>query len=495
MTACAACGADLPADAAFCPSCATPIHRERSAPAPQVESLSGLETAVYEPSDNAGGHTLEEGSVFHDRYQVVGRLGAGAMGVVYVAQDQVTGKQVALKLIKPSLVQSATAVQRFIREGLTAREIRHPNVIAMHDVGDDNGQLYLVMEYLDGETLRQWLHRTLRSGKEVAYHVAKEIISRILDGLRAAHEVGVVHRDLKPENIMLTGEPDKGDFRLVILDFGIARAVDTPDAGSLTSSGSATGTPLYMAPEQRTAADTVGPPADLYAVTAIFYELLMGVPPEGRLGSAARERDDTPQGIDEIIDKGLSSRPRSRFQSAEELRAAIDSAGARESEAEPVEPAEPEATEEKQAAPAETAKAKPRLSRRAWIGITAAVILVLGLIGMEEEPPPVAEQPVNMAGNWFAEVQGAGVAHARVVLRQSGSAVNGEIYDRTGNRVGVLSGSVEGDSLRYTYDGVAGTGGGSGRMQPDGIHINLRVTSDSTGVTERHILHKDHQPN
>jgi serine/threonine protein kinase len=133
----------------------------------------------------------------------------------------------------------------------------------------------------------------------------------------------VIHRDVKPENIMLTGNLEAGDYSLKILDFGIARAIDST-AKQVVTTTTSTGTALYMAPEQRSAADTVGPPADLYAVSAIFYELLLGVAPTGRWSPLSKEREDLPANIDVIIDKGLSSRPRSRYQNAQEYLTALN---------------------------------------------------------------------------------------------------------------------------------------------------------------------------
>lgn len=503
MTACAGCGAELPADAAFCPNCARPVEGSKAGSEPGLQSLSGLKTVMYDPS-SAQESALAEGEVFHDRYTIVRRLGTGAMGIVYLAEDKVTGKPVALKLIKPALVKSTTAVQRFIREGLTAREIRHRNVIAMHDVGDHDGQLYLVMEYLEGETLRDWLHHTLQSGQEVAYEVAHDIIDGILDGLAAAHQAGVVHRDLKPENIMLAGDPAGGEYRLVILDFGIARAIDAGAAAQLTSSGSATGTPLYMAPEQRTVADTVGPPADLYAVTAMLYELLMGVPPEGRLGSPSRERDDVPAAVDDIIEKGLSSRPRSRYQTTAELRSALDQAshvtpGAQPGGSPPKSwlgklwPSGPYMSRS-------TEHGRPQITRNGWIVIGVAVFIGLGVYGMQDQQQ--AQQPSgtpqgqsggmikNISGTWFARMQGSGSDFARVVFQQNGQALSGEIYDANGNAVGTVSGTVNGNTLQYSYRGVTGSGRGVGRIGAGGAYIDVQITSDANGMTQQQVLHR-----
>ena len=322
MSKCRQCGLELDADVRFCPNCATkvgPPPQPAAGPDAFTGTISGTATMIV-PDQVDSSTDLETGKEFHGRYALERKLGQGAMGVVYLASDKLTARRVALKLINPLLVNSASARERFLREGLIARDIRHKSVVAVYDVSEAEGQYYIVMEYLSGETLRAWLHRAIQGGSDIPFDTAVKIIRNILEGLDAAHGAGVVHRDVKPENIMLMGKPEAGDYSLKILDFGIARAVDSAAVITTTTS---TGTALYMAPEQKTAADTVGPPADLYAVTAIFYELLLGVAPGGRWAPLSKEREDLPAGIDALIDKGLSSRPRSRYQNAQEYLKAI----------------------------------------------------------------------------------------------------------------------------------------------------------------------------
>jgi serine/threonine protein kinase len=324
MSKCRECGFELKSEVRYCPNCATKVDPSRQ-PAGSADAFTGTisgTATIFAPERADSSTDLETGREFHGRYKIERKLGQGAMGVVYLAGDKLTGRQVALKLINPVLMNSGSARERFLREGLIARDIRHRNVVAVYDVSEMQGQYYLVMEYLSGETLRNWLHRTIQAGEDVPYAIAEKIIRSILEGLDAAHTSGVIHRDVKPENIMLTGNPETGDGSMKILDFGIARAMDGP-ARQLVTTTTSTGTALYMAPEQKTAADTVGPPADLYAVSAIFYELLLGVAPTGRWAPLSKERGDLPAGIDDVIDKGLSSRPRSRYQSAQEYLKAI----------------------------------------------------------------------------------------------------------------------------------------------------------------------------
>jgi serine/threonine protein kinase len=284
-------------------------------------TISGALTGIVIPKTPASS-PIEMGATFHDRYLPKRMLGSGAMGVVYLADDRVTGREVALKLIHPALVNSASARQHFIREGLVTRDIRHPNVVAVYDVAECGERLYLVMQYLPGETLRRWLLRRIRTGIELAPFEAGIVVRNILEGLREAHRSGVVHRDLKPENIMLTGNPDEHDWSVRILDFGIAHAIGGATHLAATNAVTA-GTPLYMAPEQWTAADTAGPPADVYALTAMLYELLVGVVPGPAWKAPSRERDDIVPDFDELVETGLSDRPARRYQTAEQYLEAV----------------------------------------------------------------------------------------------------------------------------------------------------------------------------
>ena len=519
MAKCTGCGTELPVDAIFCPQCARRVTAQAAATmtAAGVVTISDVQTisGVGVPNTTA---TLADGEQFHGRYTIERQLGAGAMGVVYAAKDQVTNRTVALKLINPALADRPAARERFVREGLMARDVRHAKIVAMYDVGEADGQVYLVMEYLSGETLRKWLHRTLQEGRDISFDTARGIIRGILEGLAAAHATGVVHRDLKPENVMLTGDPHQGDCSLKILDFGIARVVGA--ASHVTTTSSSTGTPLYMAPEQKTAADTVGPAADLYAVTAMFYELLIGVAPEGRWGAPSRERTDLPPGIDAVIETGLASRPRSRYQSAQEYIKALDGVGsAPERQARPPERVEPPIADptSAHARPTEPVAGSIWLMARspAWAlwnqlsrtqrNVAAVIVGAIGLlvvvaISVYNMTPPGGEQPppppdMNIAGRWADEVTGTGVAVAYVDFVQQGNAVSGVIYDNVGYRVGTFTGQVQGTNLEYSYVASTGmTGSGRGRLTADGIHLDVEVQDSATGHRERHTLHKNHLP-
>ena len=287
--------------------------------APQPVDLSGLRTLPQDPLAGAPEQRpLQSGELFASRYRVQELLGEGGAGSVYMALDETIDQPVALKVIRTGQAPTPEARKRLVRETIMARNVRHPNVVAVHDAGLAGEQAYMVMELLEGRTLRSWLRQHGAQDTDCAYPVVQAIIVAILDGIDAAHAQGIVHRDLKPENVFLLSEPGEGGVRLKLLDFGLARTDGAP-MGSQTL----VGTPHYMAPEQITTPDTAKASADLYSLSVMFYELLVGVLPQGHWQPPSRGRGDVPPEIDKLIEAGLSNRPRSRPQSVAEYRAAL----------------------------------------------------------------------------------------------------------------------------------------------------------------------------
>lgn len=311
---CQKCQAPIAEDDDFCGECGQPTR-----PAPALSTFSGQNTVA--PMRERVGHVLPKGAVFAQRYEVLSLIGQGGMGVVYLAKDQQSGEEVVLKLLHPNLVGGESAVQRLIREGVTARRITHKNIVRVYDVGHVDGQPYLTMEYVPGGTLRTWMTTIFHGRQLVPFATALGIVRALLAGLGEAHRMQFVHRDLKPENVLLASDLTDGQFNLKILDFGIARAIDAPR----TTSGGPIGTPLYMAPEQMTAGDAAGPAADIYSLSAMFYELLVQVVPgQGGWDPVSKARSDVPAGIDRVFERGLARTPLSRFQSVDEFSAALE---------------------------------------------------------------------------------------------------------------------------------------------------------------------------
>ncbi len=209
------------------------------------------------------------------RYRLEARLAAGGMGEVHRAVDTVLNRPVAVKLLRDEIAGHPDAVARFQREAQVAASLSHPNVAVVHDHGQHEGRWFIVMEFVDGETVEELLQRDGRVSPEPACRLA----ARVADALSAAHARGLVHRDIKPGNVMIGR-----DGRVRVTDFGVAAALaaTTP----LTRSGAVVGTPTYLSPEQARGVP-VGPAADLYALGVLLFELLTGTPPYD--GSAPME--------------------------------------------------------------------------------------------------------------------------------------------------------------------------------------------------------------
>ena len=277
---CGHCGATTSPRLDKCGVCDTPTPQEPSRigqPTASDVSLDGDETTLSGSGANALSSatfdsvpTLEGSLHFTPRYTIVRRLGSGGMAVVYLAWDESLGSTVALKLIRVGAGapdwEKRQLNERFKRELKLARQVSHPNVVRIHDLGEVNGTLYLTMEYVQGLDLSTLLRREGRLSLPRSLALARQIAS----GLAAAHRAGIVHRDLKPANVMVDEQE-----QALLMDFGIARS--TGDATLQTVPGSIMGTLDYMAPEQARG-EPVDERTDVYAFGLIFYELLVGGP-------------------------------------------------------------------------------------------------------------------------------------------------------------------------------------------------------------------------
>jgi len=211
------------------------------------------------------------GRVIADRYLMLARLGEGGMGRVYLAEHVKMNRQCAIKVMNPSLVNDTESATRFAREASNAARILHPNVAAVFDYGEADKIVYLVMEYVDGESLSAILRREGALDPRRAVDIARQVA----DGLSAAHELGIIHRDLKPDNIIVSRSRSHKEIPKVV-DFGIAKAMSESPQDALTRSGLVIGTPEYMSPEQLLG-DPVDARADIYSLGCILYQMLTGV--------------------------------------------------------------------------------------------------------------------------------------------------------------------------------------------------------------------------
>ncbi len=261
-----------------------------------------------------------------DRYTIERELGAGGMATVYLAHDIKHDRKVAIKVLKPELA-AVLGAERFVVEIKTTAALQHPHILPLFDSGTADHQLFYVMPFVEGETLRSKLNRETQFGVDEAVRIAREIA----DALDYAHRHGVIHRDIKPENIMLH------DGRPMVMDFGIALAVSAAAGGRMTETGLSLGTPHYMSPEQATADKEITGRSDIYSLGAMLYEMLAGQPPH--LGGSAQQiimkiiaeptqpvttlRKSVPGNVAAALTKALEKLPADRFDTAKAFSDAL----------------------------------------------------------------------------------------------------------------------------------------------------------------------------
>src|SRR3990167_8719857 len=201
-------------------------------------------------------------------YTIEGEIGRGGMGVVFRARDERLHRRVAIKVLPPELAFQKEIRERFTREAQTSARLSHPHIVPIHDVGDGNGLVYFIMGLVEGESLGARLKRRGRLPPEEARRIMRETA----DALSAAHAVSVIHRDIKPDNILLEGT--RG--RVMVTDFGIAKALSSSSGATLTGAGIAIGTPQFMSPEQAAGERTLDGRSDLYSLGVVTYQMLAG---------------------------------------------------------------------------------------------------------------------------------------------------------------------------------------------------------------------------
>lgn len=319
MKVCSACGKQWNDETRFCSEDGQP--------------LTDLPTEIKDPLI---------GKLLNRTYRIEAKLGQGGMGTVYRGRHIGIGDIVAIKLISPEQTQNSDILKRFRREAQVVRRLSHPNAVAVHDFNvTEDGLLFMVMEYVDGITLEQYL----KEQSPLPPARALEILMPITAALDAAHNLGIIHRDLKPANLMLCKDT-AGREQVKVLDFGTARISQPGDedpyrssASVITHSGQLFGTPKYMSPEQA-AEETITGAADIYSLGVVLYQMLTGnVPFEGKnIIALLRHHLDTPpeppskrcadlnEEIDNVVLKALEKKPENRYPTAKALAKALSAA-------------------------------------------------------------------------------------------------------------------------------------------------------------------------
>ena len=257
------------------------------------------------------------------QYDIVDLLGKGGMGAVFKGRQAKLDRDVAIKLLFRSTAESYEEMkfsERFQLEAKAMAKLDHPNIVSVHDFGETHdGQLYLVMEFIDGMDIQQYI---AHHGGRLPQEHALSITAYVLDALGYAHSHGIVHRDIKPANILLNQEG-----RVKIADFGLAkkfrRAAGEADPG-LTKTNMAVGTPDFVAPEVLEAGIEVDHRADLYAVGVMLYQMCVGKVPRGIFKMPSEMNSELDQRLDKIIEKSMEADPDYRYLSASDLRVDID---------------------------------------------------------------------------------------------------------------------------------------------------------------------------
>ncbi|MGA3017948.1 MAG: protein kinase [Bryobacteraceae bacterium] len=370
MQTCPSCSRECAENSRFCSWCSAPLDSTSAETAviapepPKLSSTTNLDEGRFPP-----------GTVMAGRYRIAGLLGRGGMGEVYRATDLTLGQAVALKFLPENLARDDRALARFYNEVRMARQVTHPNVCRVYDIGETGGLHYISMEYVDGEDLASLLRRIGRVPADKAIETARKLCA----GLNAAHEKGVLHRDLKPANVMIDGRG-----HVIVMDFGLAGLSEQLQKSDIRS-----GTPAYMSPEQL-AGTEVTAKSDIYALGLVLYELFTGKPAfhagslteligmqqkaaPASITSMVRDLDPA---VERTILRCLQPDPRQRPASALAVAAGLPGGDPLAAALAAGETPSPELV----AAAGETEGLRPKVAI-SWLAATLAAIAVIGVLG------------------------------------------------------------------------------------------------------------------
>ena len=276
---------------------------------------------------------LSKGQKINDRYEIIKTIGEGGMANVYLANDTILDRKVAIKVLRGDLSNDEKFIRRFKREALSVSNLSHPNIVEVYDVGEEDGNYYIVMEYIEGKTLKQLLQKR----GALTLNEVIDIMTQLTDGLAHAHEAYIIHRDIKPQNIMIE---DNGLVK--ITDFGIAMALNSTQ---LTQTNSVMGSVHYLPPEQANGKGSTVK-SDIYSLGILMYELLTGsVPFKGdtaveialkhmkeKIPSIRKQNPTIPQSAENIVLKATAKNPKNRYDNVRDMYKDLQTALQRDNE-------------------------------------------------------------------------------------------------------------------------------------------------------------------
>lgn len=276
---------------------------------------------------------LSKGQKINNRYEIIKSIGEGGMANVYLANDKILDRKVAVKVLRGDLSSDEKFIRRFQREALSVSNLSHPNIVEVYDVGEEDGNYYIVMEYIEGKTLKQLLQKR----GALTLNEVIDIMTQLTDGLAHAHEAYIIHRDIKPQNIMIE---DNGLVK--ITDFGIAMALNSTQ---LTQTNSVMGSVHYLPPEQANGKGSTVK-SDIYSLGILMYELLTGsVPFKGdtaveialkhmkeKIPSIRKQNPTIPQSVENIVLKATAKNPKNRYDNVRDMYKDLQTALQRDNE-------------------------------------------------------------------------------------------------------------------------------------------------------------------